>query len=125
MTDKSGSPHRRYELLFKRQVVAETFVDGATIAAAARRHGINVNMLFLWQRHKRFNGGGDKPPPLLPIAITPNATAVEGRAGGLYPGQHQIDIEVGGKVHVRCLEDISKPAIPRVLSVLRQSNRPG
>ncbi len=47
MPDKSGALNRRrYELSFKRQMVAETFSEGATIAAVARRHGLNANLLF-------------------------------------------------------------------------------
>ena len=43
MPDKSGALNRRrYELSFKRQMVAETFAEGATIAAVARRHGLNA-----------------------------------------------------------------------------------
>ena len=120
MTDKSGTLRRRYELLFKRQLVAETFEDGATIAAVARRHGINANLLFNWRRDRRFNSGGGRTPQFLPVEITPDAIAVEGRAVTLRPEPRQIDIEVGGKVHVRCLEDISKQALSRVLSVLRR-----
>ena len=57
MTDKRGEPRRRYEHSFKRQVVAETLVEGATIAGIARRHGLNANLVFNWKKDKRFNGG--------------------------------------------------------------------
>ena len=57
MTDKRGEPRRRYEHSFKRQVVAETLVEGATIAGIALRHGLNANLVFNWKKDQRFNGG--------------------------------------------------------------------
>ena len=72
MTDKIGTPRRRYELSFKRQAVAETFVDGATIAAVASRHGLNANLLFNWRRDRRFNGGIDGRNRFLPVEISPD-----------------------------------------------------
>lgn len=44
MTDKSEALNRRYELSFKRQMVAETFVEGVTIAAVARRHELDAKI---------------------------------------------------------------------------------
>ncbi|MEI8180855.1 transposase [Aestuariivirga sp.] len=121
MPDKSGTLNRRrYELSFKRQMVAETFAEGATIAAVARRHGLNANLLFNWRRDRRFNGLDGKAPKLLAVEIAPDAIATGGHAVSLQAAPRQIDIEVGGKVRVRCLEDISRDALSRVFSVLRR-----
>ena len=120
MTDKRGEPRRRYEHSFKRQVVAETLVEGASIAGIALRHGLNANLVFNWKKDQRFNGGATEGSTrFLPVQILPDA-AVTVPPVDSSTSPRQLDIEVGGKVRVRCLEDISKQALSRVLSVLRR-----
>lgn len=53
---------------FKRQVVAETMVEGATVAGVARRHGLNANMVFQWCKDDRFRPAPD-PAVLLPVEV--------------------------------------------------------
>lgn len=53
---------------FKRQVVAETMVEGATVAGVARRHGLNANMVFQWCKDERFRPAPD-PAVLLPVEV--------------------------------------------------------
>ena len=120
MTDKRGEPRRRYEVVFKRQVVAETLVEGATVAAVARRHGLNANLVFNWRKDKRFNGAPSQgTTQFLPVEIAPQATGVVSIPG--FPAtSHHFDIEVGGKVRLRCREDISKEVLSRILSALRR-----
>ena len=45
---------RSYTKAFRRRVVAETFEPGASVAAVARAHGINANMLFGWRKDARW-----------------------------------------------------------------------
>ena len=47
--------------MFKRRVVAETLEPGASVAAVARQHGLNANMVFLWRSDPRFGPGRDAP----------------------------------------------------------------
>ncbi|MEV8468638.1 uracil-DNA glycosylase family protein [Fluviibacterium sp. DFM31] len=51
MGRKKGS--RNYPLAFKRQVVAEALA-APSIAAVARKHGLNANMVHLWCKDDRF-----------------------------------------------------------------------
>ena len=53
---------------FKRQVVAETTAEGATVAGVARRHGLNANMVFKWSKDDRFRPAPD-PAVLLPVEV--------------------------------------------------------
>ncbi|MEM9316722.1 MAG: transposase [Pseudomonadota bacterium] len=65
MARKQGS--KNYAAAFKRQVVAETF-GGPSVAAVARKHGLNANMVHLWRRDARFQpeaGAGT----LLPVEV--------------------------------------------------------
>ena len=65
MGRKKGS--RNYPLAFKRQVVAEALV-ASLIAAAARRHGLNANMVHLRCKDERFRPAPD-PAVLLPVEV--------------------------------------------------------
>lgn len=60
MTDKRV--RRSYTKAFRRRVVAETFEPGASVAAVARAHGINANMLFGWRRDPRWMPRSAKTP---------------------------------------------------------------
>jgi transposase len=53
---------------FKRQVVAETMIEGATVAGVARLHGLNANMVFQWCKDERFRPAPD-PAVLLPVEV--------------------------------------------------------
>jgi transposase-like protein len=45
----------------KRRIVAEAMVPGATVAAVARKHGVNANLLFGWRRTDRPRKVGLRP----------------------------------------------------------------
>lgn len=59
---------RSYSTAFKRRVVAETLEPGASVAAVARRHGLNANMVFLWRGDPRFGPGRDATA-FLPVEV--------------------------------------------------------
>ncbi len=52
MGRRAGS--RNYPPAYKRRVVNETFESGRSVAAVARDHGLNANMVFCWRRDPRF-----------------------------------------------------------------------
>ncbi len=66
MDRKRGRGNYPHE--FKRQVVAEAMVEGATVAGVARRHDLNANMVFQWCKDGRFRPGPD-PAVLLPVEV--------------------------------------------------------
>jgi transposase-like protein len=57
----------------KRAIVAETMIDGESVSGVARRHGVNVNMLFTWRRRFRLEDeaaeAGASGPDFVPVAI--------------------------------------------------------
>ncbi len=63
-----------YSKAFKRRVVSETMEPGASVAAVARRHSLNANMVFLWRRDPRFGPGKDAAS-FLPVEVTPTEVA--------------------------------------------------
>lgn len=71
MADRSKRKRRSYSTAFKRRVVAETLEPGALVAAVARRHGLNANMVFLWRGDPRF-GPGREAVAFLPVEVRPD-----------------------------------------------------
>ncbi len=62
---------RRYTVEFKRQVVQESMVGGASIARVAMAHGLNANQLHNWRWQYRRGDFGPltETPALLPVHI--------------------------------------------------------
>jgi transposase len=44
----------KYSVAFKKRVVVEALVPGASVANIARAHGLNGNMIFAWRKYSRF-----------------------------------------------------------------------
>ena len=65
MGRKKGS--RNYPQEFKRRVVGQA-LSAPSIAAVARRHGLNANMVHLWCKDKRFRPAAG-PAVLLPVEV--------------------------------------------------------
>ncbi len=58
---------RNYPPSFKLQVVAEALA-APSVAAVARRHGLNANMVHQWCKDERFRPAPD-PAVLLPVEV--------------------------------------------------------
>jgi transposase len=50
---KDGVKRRTWSLEERQQIVAEALAPGASVAAVARRHGLNANLIFKWLRRSR------------------------------------------------------------------------
>lgn len=75
-------PYQRHSLDFKRSVVEETLVPGASVARIARTHCINANQVFAWRKAYREGGLVATEPGLLPIRLMESPT---GDAGARRP----------------------------------------
>ena len=75
MADRGKRRRRSYSKAFKRRVVGETLEPGASVAAVARRHGLNANMVFLWRGDPRFGPGRDAPS-FLPVEVATSEVAI-------------------------------------------------
>ena len=85
MGRKRGSGNYPHD--FKRQVVAEIFAKGATVAQV---HGLSANMIFQWRKNERYLPSAvDLEPQFLPVEIEgthedlPVAESAAGSAGGI------------------------------------------
>ncbi len=50
---KDGGARRSWSLEERQRIVGEALVPGASVAAVARRHGLNANLVFKWIRRAR------------------------------------------------------------------------
>lgn len=118
MGRKKGSGN--YPHAFKRQVVAETFERGATVAAVARVHGLNANMIFQWRKDERFMPSAvNLEPQFLPVEIEgvpDSAPAMESRAdsaGGIVvtlASGHRVSAQ--GDVSVETFLQVVRELVP-------------
>jgi len=66
---------RHHERAFKDDLVAQSLVPGASVAAIAMKVGINANQLFKWRREHARRGAltQQSTPTLLPVCVIPDA----------------------------------------------------
>jgi transposase len=89
---------RSYSTAFKRRIVAETLEPGASVAAVARRHGLNANMVFLWRGDPRFGPGRDAAV-FLPVEVKPSGVPVTTEpAAAISAGQIEITLVPGHRL---------------------------
>ena len=67
-----GSRRRMRSVAEKRRIVEETMVRGASVAAVARKHDLNANLLFGWRRLYKQGvlEACREPAKLLPVEVT-------------------------------------------------------
>jgi transposase len=100
----------------KQRIVEETLTSGVSVAAIARRHGLNANLLFSWRRqHEQgvlaARTRAPKVARLLPVAVSslPTETPVPPEA---------IELELPCGVRVRLIGDVVEQRLVTVLSAL-------
>ena len=109
MRDTEGrrGRRRRFTKEYRRQVVEETLVPGASIAGVALKHRLNANLVFTWRRKllPALAPAGGRAVKLLPVTITDSvaqtsATAGESVGSGKpvrrYRTRGVIEIELNG-----------------------------
>jgi len=117
----------------KLSILAEASRPGVSVAAAARKHELNANLLFAWRRlHRRGLLEAQRHvPPLLPVTITTptvvptrqtSAVAATGRSGRACSGsptaESSIEIVVAGDTRIRLHGDAQRVALARILAWL-------
>ncbi|WP_193371632.1 IS66-like element accessory protein TnpA [Pelagibius marinus] len=100
MADGGKRKRRSYSTAFKRRVVSETLEPGVSVAAVARRHDLNANMVFLWRRDARFGPVRDAPA-FLPVEIEPAEVRGEHpEAVGCGAGEIEIALASGHRLRL-------------------------
>lgn len=134
--DESDMPSRRMRTNEeKRRIVEEALLPGASVAAVARRHGVNANLLFGWRRlHKQGLLQRSREPavPLLPVQVTTPTVVTDRRSSGVTrPSSRMggkpltaprssghIEIELPSGARVRVHGRVEPRALAEVLTAL-------
>ena len=147
MAAREGTEERRRarSLDERKRIVEEALAPGASVAAVARRHGLNANLIFKWIRRSRegwldrrrepasrksaastapeANAAAFIPVKLLELSATPAAAPAEVGAKPAREtrrtarrGAMEISLPNGAKVSLDA--DVDAEALRRVLSAL-------
>ena len=143
--DGSGERRRTRSLEERKRIVVEALAPGASVAAVARRHGLNANLVFKWIRRsregwrdRRREPANEKPvvaspperdgPAFVPVKLlaldapsAPPPSEVMAKAArqtrrGAVRGAMEISLPNGAKVSLDA--DVDAEALRRVLLAL-------
>ena len=127
---ESARTRRLHDRAFKDDMVAQSLVPGASVAAIAMKGGINANLLFKWRReHVRAMAvSAPTAATLLPVCVIPETaspssvqpTVRVGSAINRSPPPGVIEIEIDGAL-LRLRGAVDETALSTVLRALRQS----
>jgi transposase len=127
-----AAPMHRIEIIGERrlahaaevraEMVAQSLVPGIRIQDVARRNGICASLIYRWRRWRPGSAAqaqlvpvriaSESPPGIAPTRSLRTVPQVSRRAAS-------IEIELAGDVRVRVDEDVSLPALRRVIAALR------
>jgi transposase len=133
-------PRRRMRTLAeKRRIVEETLVRGASVAAIARKHDVNANLVFGWRRlYKQgvLEACREPAAKLLPVEVTtPTIVAARSSKAAVSKtctrsvptepaaANNHLEIEWPSGVRVRLLGSVEPAVLNAVLSALTQQHR--
>ena len=113
---------RAHSAEFRAMLVTQSLGPGIRIQDLARRHGICASLIYRWRREQAVTAA---PAQLVPVRIGSEipprnssvaSSSAEPRIAG---GSGSIEIEFAGGIRVRVGEDVSLPALRRVIAALR------
>ena len=129
-TRGSSRSRRQHERTFKDELIAQSLVPGASVAAIAMKGGINANLLFKWRREhvKAMTATAPTAATLLPVCVIPEATspsitqpvAPVGPAVSRASSPGVIEIEIAG-ARLRLRGVVDETMLGGVLRALRRS----
>ncbi len=121
---------RQHERAFKDELIAQSLVHGASVAAIAMKGGVNANLLFKWRREhvKAMATCAPTVATLLPVCVIPQATAPSitqpvapvGPAVSRASSPGVIEVEIAG-ARLRLRGAVDETALSTVLRALRRS----
>lgn len=115
---KRRGPYQRHSLDFKRSVVEETLVPGASVARIARIHGLNANQVFAWRKAYRQGDLAVAEPPLLPIRLAetqpsgPGASRQAPASGSLILECGSVQLRIEGRPDAETLRLVLAQLLP-------------
>ena len=129
-TRGSSRSRRQHERAFKDELIAQSLVRGASVAAIAMKGGINANLLFKWRREhvRAMAASAPTAATLLPVCVIPEAAspstaqpiAPVGPAVNRGSSPGLIEVEIAG-ARLRLRGAVDETMLSSVLRALRQS----
>jgi transposase len=121
----TGAGRRRtWTAAAKAEIIAQIGVEGATVSAVARRHGLMAGQLFAWRREARRAAASSgfvpivsEPPSL--ASTSPRKGSLRGTAPVAMGTQGAtVEVTIGGAV-IRILPGADERTIAAVLSAVK------
>lgn len=122
----TGSEKRRaYSVEDKGRLVAEAFRPGVVASEVARRHGLNVSLLYRWRRQIEEEQASPSPEPpvsFVPVRITDDPPSIPDDKSAPVPpiGAGIIEIVLSSGHCLRVDRHVDAGALRRVLGVLER-----
>ena len=126
-----GGRRRRFTSAEKAAIIEESYGEGTSVCAVARRHGLTSQQLFGWRRLARIVPSRSSEPPLfVPVIVSaePVARVIQEPATGERPRKRRrrnegasIELEIDGVV-VRVGRDADAGVIAAVIGALKASS---
>ena len=69
LTNKRRGRESKYTDAFKRQLVAESYVTGATVPLVSKQHGVPTNRIYSWRGDARFQPRDIEAPGFTPVEV--------------------------------------------------------
>lgn len=121
-TGEPAAERRKHSLAFKRRLIEQTLVPGASVARIALDNGVNANLLFKWRRqHERT--AWSAPSSLLPVILSEPKSGGKASMSAPAPAARLaasggvIEVELpAGRIRIKGAVDV--PALRAVLQML-------
>lgn len=111
----TGSERRRqYSEADKVRLVEEAFQPGVVASEVARRHGVNVSLLYRWRRQRLSPGGG--MPGFAAVTVTPEPTRPA-------PPLGVVEVDLAGGTRVRITGPVDPALVSATLAALLSPER--
>jgi transposase len=113
--------YRQHTVEFKRVVVLESLVEGASVSRIARAHDVNANQVFAWRKafkEGRLGDASGNDVKLIPITLAKPPSDAHGDAKAdvtLPAGTIELDV---GKVKLRIVGSVDETTLTRMLDRL-------
>ncbi len=107
----------------KQAILADARASGGSVAAIARKYGVNANLIFAWMRLEEQGllqaRTRSAPPKLLAVTVVPEPTTEPEPAATVSPREH-VEIVLSDGICVRVHGAVPTEQIDRVLRLLRR-----
>lgn len=114
----SGRKKRYRSIEERRQIVEAALVPGVSVAAVARAHGVNANLVFHWRKLYRaglLSGAEQREVRLLPVRVQREGKSK--RRCQVEPATGTLEVSLA-KAQVRITGNVNREVVRLVLEYL-------